>query len=391
MDEPGNGRRVREETIWRRATILELFFDLVFVFALNRISGRLLADFHSGGLGFSEFAKTLLLFLGLWFMWQTTAALTSRVHPDSRPGQFFVFSSMAGATVMAVSVPQGFEERALVFAGAWVAVRISRLLVYFLVRQVRTEGSALPGLLSLAGSTVPWIAGALVHDPLLRGALWALALAIEFPGFVVGFRRWAGSQVAGEHLAERLQQIFLISLGEAVFVSGRAFSDSDLALPHGMGFALAFVGIVQLWRIYFYRAGLVLPLAIAAARDPARQSVTAALNHLVMISGVVLAGVGFELYIIEPTGRPDPNWLVAILGGPALFLLGRASFERQVFGRISLSRLIGLLALGLLIPAGWHAPPLVPGAGATAVLAGIAVADARRARGREPEPPAPLR
>ncbi|WP_446219444.1 low temperature requirement protein A [Micromonospora sp. IBHARD004] len=390
MDEPGRERRVREEANWQRASILELFFDLVFVFALNRISLRLLDEFHSGGLGFSEFAETLLLFLGLWFMWQTTAALTSRVHPDSRPGQFFVFSSMAGATVMAVSVPQGFEERALVFAGAWVAVRVSLLLVYFLVRQVRTEGSALPGLLSLGGSTVPWIAGALVHDPLLRGALWALALAIEFPGFVVGFRRWAGTQVAGEHLAERLQQIFLISLGEAVFVSGLAFSDSDITLPHGMGFALAFVGIVQLWRIYFYRAGLLLPLAITAARDPARQSVTAALNHLIMISGVVLAGVGFELYIIEPTGRPEPNWLVAILGGPALFLVGRAPFELQVFGRISPSRLIGLLALGLLIPAVWHAPPLVAGAGATAVLVGIVVADAWRARGREPEPPAPL-
>ncbi|WP_406045824.1 low temperature requirement protein A [Micromonospora sp. NBC_00898] len=390
MDEPGRERRVREEASWQRATILELFFDLVFVFALNRISLRLLDEFHSGGLGFSEFAETLLLFLGLWFMWQTTAALTSRVHPDSRPGQFFVFSSMAGATVMAVSVPQGFEERALVFAGAWAAVRISRLLVYFLARQVRTEGSALPGLLSLGGSTVPWIAGALVHDPLLRGGLWTLALAIEFPGFVVGFRQWAGRQVAGEHLAERLQQIFLISLGEAVFVSGGAFSDSDLAFPHGMGFALAFVGIVQLWRIYFYRAGLVLPLAITAARDPARQSVAAALNHLVMISGVVLSGAGFELYIINPTGRPEPNWLVAILGGPALFLVGRAPFELQVFGRISPSRLIGLLALGLLIPAVWHAPPLVAGAAATAVLVGIVVADAWRARGREPEPPAPL-
>ncbi|MFC4094173.1 low temperature requirement protein A, partial [Micromonospora sp. GCM10011541] len=233
-------------------------------------------------------------------------------------------------------------------------------------------------------------AGALVHDRLLRGGLWALALAIEFPGFVVGFSQWAGRQVAGEHLAERLQQIFLISLGEAVFVSGRAFSDSDLALPHGMGFGLAFIGIVQLWRIYFYRAGLVLALAIGAARNPARQSVAAALNHMIMISGVVLAGAGFELYIIDPTGRPEPNWLVAILGGPALFLLGRAPFELQVFGRISLSRLIGLLALGLLIPAVWHAPPLVAGAGATAVLGGIVVADARRARGREPEPPAPL-
>jgi low temperature requirement protein LtrA len=245
-------------------------------------------------------------------MWQTTAALTSRVHPDSRPGQFIVFSSTAGAGVMAVSVPQGFEKWALVFAGAWVAVRVSRLFLYLMVRQVRTGGSSLPGLLSLAGSAIPWIAGALAHSPLLRGGLWALALAIEFPGFVFGFRQWAGRQVAGEHLAERLRQILLISLGEAVLVSGRAFSDSDLGFPHGMGFALAFIGIVQLWRIYFYRAGLALPLAITAARDPVRQSVAAALNHLTMISGVVLAGVGFALYIIEPTALPEPNRLVAI-------------------------------------------------------------------------------
>ncbi|MCP3785023.1 low temperature requirement protein A [Micromonospora sp. A3M-1-15] len=390
MGEPGREQFARQQFSWHRATILELFFDLVFVFALNRISLRLSADFHSGGLGFTQAAQTLLLALGLWFMWQTTAALTSRVHPDSWPGQFIVFSSMAGATVMAVSVPQGFEGRALVFAGAWVSVRLSRVLLYLLVPRLHTGGSSLPGLLSLLGSSVPWIAGALVHDPLLRGGLWALALAIEFPGFVVGFRHWAGIQVAGEHLAERLQQIFLISLGEAVFVSGRAFSDGDLTFPHGLGFALAFVGIVQLWRIYFYRAGLVLPQSITAARDPARQSVGAALSHLVLISGVVLSGVGFELYISEPTGRPEPNWLIAILGGPALFLLGRAPFELQVFGRISLSRPIGLVALGLVIPAGWLAPPVAVGAAATAVLVGIAVVDAWHARRRQREPPAPL-
>ncbi|MET8833186.1 low temperature requirement protein A [Micromonospora sp. NPDC004540] len=390
MAEPGGGRRLREETSWQRATILELFFDLVFVFALNRISLRLSTDFHAGGLGIAQAVQTLLLALGLWFMWQTTAALTSRVYPDSRPGRFIVFSSMAGATVMAVAVPQGFEGRAVVFAGAWSAVRLSRVLLYLLAPRVRTGGSSLPGLLSLAGSSIPWIAGALVHDPLLRGGLWGIALAIEFPGFVVGFRRWAGTQVAGEHLADRLQQIFLISLGEAVFVSGRTFSDSDLRFPHGLGFALAFVGIVQLWRIYFYRAGLVLPRAIAAARDPARQSVAAALSHLVMISGVVLTGVGFELFISEPTGQPEPNWLIAILGGPALFLVGRACFELQVFGRISLSRPIGLLTLGLLVPSGWHVPPVAAGAGASAVLTGIALVDAWRARRRIAEPAGPL-
>jgi low temperature requirement protein LtrA len=108
-----------------------------------------------------------------------------------------------------------------------------------------------------------------------------------------------------------------------------------------------------------------------------------------MIAGVVFAGVGFELYIVEPLGRPQPQWLIAILGGPALFLAGRAPFELQVFGRISRPRLAGLLALGLLIPATWYAPPLATGAAAAVVLTGIAASDAWRSRGRVPEPPAP--
>jgi low temperature requirement protein LtrA len=138
-----------------------------------------------------------------------------------------------------------------------------------------------------------------------------------------------GVPVAGEHLAERLQQFYLITLGEAIFVAGRALSNSDFGTPRAAGFGLAFVSILLFWRIYFYRAGFTLPVAITRARNPVRESVALAGSHLLMIGGVVLAGVGFELYITEPLGRPQPNWLIAILGGPALFLAGRPSHPHR--------------------------------------------------------------
>jgi low temperature requirement protein LtrA len=146
---------------------------------------------------------------------------------------------------------------------------------------------------------------------------------------------------------------------------------------------------VLLWRVYFYRAGSILPLAVTRARNPVRKSLAVAGTHLLMITGVFLAGVGFELFIDGPLVGPEPLWLVVILGGPALFLAGRAPFELEVFGRISRSRLAGLLALGLLIPAIWHLPPLAAGVAVAVLLAGIAVSDAWRARGREPDQPMP--
>jgi low temperature requirement protein LtrA len=126
-------------------------------------------------------------------------------------------------------------------------------------------------------------------------------------------------------------------------------------------------------------------VAITRAGNPVRESVAIAGSHTLMIGGVVVAGVGFDLYIAEPLGPRQPDWLIAILGGPALFLAGRMLFELQIFGWISRSRPAGLLALGLLVPATWHLPPLAAGAGAAAVLAGVAGTDAWRSRSPQPE------
>jgi low temperature requirement protein LtrA len=108
-----------------------------------------------------------------------------------------------------------------------------------------------------------------------------------------------------------------------------------------------------------------------------------------MVAGVVTAAVGDELDIAHPLGHTPPAWIAVILGGPALYLAGRAHFEHAVFGRVSRSRPIGVLALAALTPAMLPLPPVVVAAAAALVLTGIAISDAARARGRPPEQPSP--
>jgi low temperature requirement protein LtrA len=386
MDESGRERRVREDVGWKRASFLELFFDLVFVYALNQVSVRLIHDFSTGDqLGWGEAVATVLVFLTFWQLWVSTVGLTSRLDPDSPPLLFIVFMSMAGVAVMGVAATQGFEGRALVFAGAYVAVRIGRPAPLALFH----VWLSVPIALSIFVSAVLWITGALVNDPSVRAGLWALALAIDFVGYTLGIQRWFRGQVAGEHLAERLQQLFLVTLGETIFSTSRAFSTRDFGVWHATGYGLAFASILLFWRIYFYRAGAVLPQAITGARNPVREAITVGGVHLPMIAGAVLTGVGFELCITQPLAHPHPQWLIAILGGPALFLIGRALLRLMVLGRVSPARLAGVLALAVLTPAMWYTPPLAAGGAVAVVLAAVAASYAWTTRGQAPEQTTP--
>ncbi|MFD0785185.1 low temperature requirement protein A, partial [Micromonospora azadirachtae] len=129
--------------------------------------------------------------------------------------------------------------------------------------------------------------------------------------------------------------------------------------------------------------------ALAAAADPVRASILALNAHLVMVAGLVPSAIAVELVIDHPFGRTQPAWIAVILGGPALFLVGRAMFEYAVFGRVSKDRVVGLILLAGGSPVMFFLPPLAVAVVPALVLAWIAVADAMRARGRPPEPAAP--
>jgi low temperature requirement protein LtrA len=197
--------------------------------------------------------------------------------------------------------------------------------------------------------------------------------------------------VVAEHRSERYQQFFIIALGETILVMGLTFSGGGFEAGRTAAFVVSFATTALLWRIYIYRAGELLPAAITAAPHPGRLAQSTSYAHLLMVAGIVAVAAGDELVIEHPFGHTDSAWIAVILGGPALFLAGRALFDYEVFARVSWNRLIGLLVLAATAPTTILMPPLVVAIAATLVLAGVAITDAARARGRPPELPSPPR
>lgn len=191
--------------------------------------------------------------------------------------------------------------------------------------------------------------------------------------------RW---RIAGQHLADRHQQIFLIALGESIVVIGAVFSGVAYSAERAAAFGVAFTISALLWRIYFHRAGLLLTEALGRARMPSQLGRASERTHALIVLSVLVTAVGYELVIAHPYGRPRPTWLLFVVGGPVLFLIARLRLEYEVFGRVSRSWMIGLVVLLLVSTALARSAPMV-GLGVVAgVLALAAVLDALRSRRR---------
>ncbi|MEV4659281.1 low temperature requirement protein A [Micromonospora sp. NPDC049301] len=387
----GGAARLVRGTEEQGATFLDLFLDLVFVFALFQLSQGLLDH-----LNWSDAFQTLVLLLAVWWVWDQTSAVADRFDPQRPAIQVLVIGSMFGSLVLAASAPEAFGEHGLVFAGAYVAVQVGRsLFLVFIARGDERQRPEMRVLFWFGVSAVPWIAGAVMQGwP--RGVLWALAVAVDYtvprlgwPMPRLGRAGAAEFAISGEFLAERHRQFFIIALGELILVTGLGLSSNAFEADRSAAVVVAFATTVLLWRIYIHRAGEVFGGAVAAAPDPLRVTVSAIYAHLVMVAGIVAISVGDELVIEHPFGHTQPAWVAVILGGPALFLAGRAAFEYTVFGRVSRNRVAGVLLLAAISPATIFLPPVLVAAAAALVLAGIAVSDAARARGRPPEPPSP--
>ncbi|KAB1905488.1 low temperature requirement protein A [Micromonospora sp. AMSO1212t] len=395
MTEQRGGALLRTASSPGRATFLELFFDLVFVFALTRVSQRLINGIDgSAGAVAADVGKTLLLFLVLWQVWTITTWVTSRYEPERAVIQVVVVGTMFGSLVLGVTLPRALEERALPFALAYVVVMVGRPLLIAAALRGHPRRLVPVRLAAWAAASAPlWIAGALLPGP--RLALWVVALAVDHLGTLLGWPLpWIGASpirqwlVAGEHLAERYQQIFLIALGESILVIGVTYSGKEFSGDAAVAFAISFVITALLWRIYFYRAGHLLAEALRMAGTPGRLAESAAQTHLFMVLGVLSAAVGYELVIAHPYDTARPSWLVFVVGGPALFLAARSRFEYEIFGRVSRPRLAGLLVLVLLLPVLAAVPAMFALGAVALVLALVAFADARRAWHRPPEPSA---
>jgi low temperature requirement protein LtrA len=372
---------------------LELFFDLVFVLAFFRLSQQMLEHLTWGGA-----LQTLALLFAMLHVWLSTARFLDAFDPRHPLVQLLTMPIMLGTLVLAAATSQAYGRYGLLFAGIYLTIRLGGLaIVVHFLRGHEAQPSAMRILVWVGLTTVPWIAGALVPG-LPRAGLWLAAGLLEYMGIGLGFpvprlgrhgaRRFE-LVVSAEHTAERYQQFFIIVLGEPILVTGLVFASGPFGASRSAATFVAFATTALLWRIYIHRAGSLLADAIAAGPDLRRVAVLTIYAQTLMAAGIVTIAVSDELVIAHPLGHAHTAWIAVILGGPALFLAGRATFEYAVFARVSLPRVIAVLALLALTPAVWPAPPLAAATAAAIVLAGVAVADGIRARRLPSQVPSP--
>ncbi|WP_446218528.1 low temperature requirement protein A [Micromonospora sp. IBHARD004] len=373
-----------------RASLLELFFDVVFVFALRALAQQLLNN-----LTWSGAFQALVLLLAIGEVWSLTARATGQLNPRRPPIQVLVLATMLGALVLSAAVPEAFGKTGLIFAVTYLAIQIGRsLFLALLLRGQELQHVAARAVIWHAATAVPWLAGA-VASGTARTALWTLAVAVSYVARwfnypLPGLRRLAGAQVpaGGEYLADRHRSLFIIGLGEVVLAIGSSLTGRGFATEQTVAFVVTFVITALIWRVYLFRAGEDFGPAIQASANPDRLGTLVSYTHLVMIAGLVVTSVGNELVIDDPLGHPRAAVTVTVLGGTALFLAGRTLLRYLVYGRLYGNFFIGLVALACLLPPMLHLPPLVNAIATGTVLTGIAIVDTIGVR-RHPWPISP--
>jgi low temperature requirement protein LtrA len=362
-----------------KVTNIELFFDLVFVYAVTQLSHTLL---H--GLNLLGALQVLLLFLAVWWVWVFTSWVTNWLDPERPVVRLALLTLMLAGLLLSIALPEAFGSRGLLFAGAYVFMQVGRTLF-----TLWALGDAAPAntrnfqriTVWLVTSGVLWLAGGWLDGP-LRWLLWVAALSLEYLGPALAFpvpgmgrTSTTAWNIDGGHLAERCSQFVIIALGESVLVTGSSFADTLWQSRTMLAFVSAFIGSVAMWWIYFDLGAERGSRAIRQSADPGRTArVAYTYLHLLIVAGIIVCAVADELTLHDPQQLSDLISGAVLLGGPMLYLLGNAWFKKTVNGtNLPLSHLIGLALLAALaLTVGhWSIAPL--GIATTAVLVLVAI------------------
>jgi len=385
----------RDSAAPQRATSLELFYDLVFVFAITQVSHLLLAHLTWEGAG-----QAALVLLVVWWSWNYTTWATNELDPDATLVRLLLIALMLASLLMAIAIPEAFGERGLLFAVAYVVIQIGR-------HTFLTFAAAAPGTVERARAAsilvwflaagVLWIAGGIAEGP-ARTVLWLGALALDYAGPLVTFRvpgrpRLAPEawEIGTEHFSERFQLFIIIALGETIVITGATTSELELTNATVAAFAVAFLTTAALWWLYFNLVAAISERRLAQAEARvllARDAYT--YLHVVLVAGILLNAVGDELVIAHPTEELSGAELAATVGGPALYLLAHVLLRLRMSGTLATRRLLGAAACVVIGLVGSALSALVVAALLLAVLVAVIVGDQlagvhRRQRG-EPSP-----
>ncbi len=334
-----------------RVSFIELFFDLVFVFAVTQVSHVLIEHPDVTAL-----LHTVILTTAVWWVWINTTWSINWLNPEDGWVRGLIVAMMLLGLLMSTAIPDAFGDRAMLFAVPLIVLEAGRSLFTALAFARYRPDHALNfvriALWQIAAGGL-WIVGSFA-SPDARAWFWIAALVFYSSGPparfwvpVVGRSGMDAWDISGEHMAERVGLFFILALGESILVTGGSFSEGDIDVPHTLAFLAAFTGAVLLWWLYFNhsaRGGTEYISGSPEAGRVARLAYTYV--PLIMVFGVVLAAVADE-YILHDPSTPADAWTAGVATASfAIYFLGNMLFRRSVGGRWLFSHLLGALALG---------------------------------------------
>lgn len=381
-----------------RVTFVELFFDLVFVFAITQISHALILKPD-----LPTVLQAVILTVAVWWVWVDTTWVTNWLHPEDGRVRGMLIVLMLLGLLMSTALPYAFGKRALVFALCLVAIQVGRSL--FTMAALRRQDQAnflnfarITTWVSVSGAF--WVGGALAPEQ-WRLPIWLIALAIDTAGPLARFFTpglgatptgvWT---VSGEHIAERAGLFIILALGESIIVTGTSFGSLEFTPVTILAFLAAFTSTVLMWLLYFNHGesrGSEYIAGVEETGPVARLAYT--YLHILLVLGVVLTAVADGLVLVAPLGAaeqdiaagkaPTDLWLaVLISASAALYLVGNALFKRAVGAPILLSHYVGVAVLALIVVVSPQLNPLAVSWLSNAVLLAVVFADERVFRRR---------
>jgi low temperature requirement protein LtrA len=370
---PQTARLLRDRTGAQRVTNIELFFDLVYVFAVTQLSHYLLGHADLRGA-----LQAGLLLLMVWLVWSYTTWVTNWLDPDLMAVRLLLVALMLASLAMSVSLPRAFEDLGLWVGGAYAVQQIGRsVFMVIALRGHQLEANFQRILAWCVVSSAFAIAGGLARGN-ARALLWLVAVCVDLLGGVIGFytpglgrSHTSDWNIEGGHFAERCQGFILIALGESIVIIGATLTEKPVSASDITAFVVGFIGAVALWWLYFDQSAEAAAEQIARSDDPGRLGRSAYhLIHPVMVAGIIVSAAADQKVLSDPavTASTASAWM--ILGGPALFLAGHAAFKVAVWRYVSWPRVAGIAALALL----GLAAEAIPELGLAACAAGVVVA-----------------
>ena len=326
----------------RKTSYLELFFDLVFVFAFTQVTALILEDTSAQG-----FARAALVLAMVWWAWSAYAWMTNAIDVENLVTRLIMFAAMVAGFFMALAVPHAFTDEAAWFAVAYFVVRVLNSALYSW--GVRNDHETLKATLRLA----PWFLVAAVValvggfvDSDYRAWVWLASLVIDVVGTLTVAR--ADWHVSPTHFAERFALIVIIALGESIVAIGVGTAGLDRDATYAVSVVIAFAGVAALWWAYFDFTAVAAERSLRRATGPARGVLARDVFtylHYPLVLGIIFYAVAAKKTLehpLDPLSTPG-RWALGL--GIAFFLCGFALMRFRVIRRIAWERLAAAAAV----------------------------------------------